>query len=213
MPYIYSLAGMTYFRDYTIMRPLAMDFTADQRVYDIGDQYMFGPSFMVAPIYEYGARSKDMYFPEGKGWYDFYTGRFVQGGQQLNVEAPYERMPLYVKAGSIVPFGPEVQYAMEKQPDVVTLYVYAGADADFTLYEDEGDNYGYEQGRYATIQMHYNEADGKLTIGKREGSFPGMLQKRTFKVVKVSKENPLPFNLDVASKSVEYDGNAVEVAL
>lgn len=213
MPYIYSLAGMTYFRDYTIMRPLAMDFTADQRVYDIGDQYMFGPSFMVAPIYEYGARSKDMYFPEGKGWYDFYTGRFVQGGQQLNVEAPYERMPLYVKAGSIVPFGPEMQYAMEKQPDVVTLYVYAGADADFTLYEDEGDNYGYEQGRYATIQMHYNEADGKLTIGKREGSFPGMLQKRTFKVVKVSKENPLPFNLDVASKSVEYDGNAVEVAL
>ena len=91
--------------------------------------------------------------------------------------------------------------------------MYAGADADFTLYEDEGDNYGYEQGRYATIQMHYNEADGKLTIGKREGSFPGMLQKRTFKVVKVSKENPLPFNLDVASKSVEYDGNAVEVAL
>ncbi len=213
MPYIYSLAGMTYFKDYTIMRPLAMDFTADQRVYDIGDQYMFGPSFMVAPVYKYGARSKDMYFPEGKGWYDFYTGKFVQGGQQLNVEAPYERIPLYVKAGSIVPFGPEVQYAMEKQPDVVTLYVYAGADADFTLYEDEGDNYGYEQGRYATIQMHYNEADGKLTIGQCEGNFPGMLQKRTFKVIKVSKDNPLPFNLDVASKSVEYDGNAVEVAL
>lgn len=213
MPYIYSLAGMTYFKDYTIMRPLAMDFTADKRVYDIGDQYMFGPSIMVAPVYEYGARTRDMYFPEGKGWYDFYTGKFVKGGQQLNVEAPYEHMPLYVKAGSIVPFGPDVQYAMEKQPDVITLYVYGGADADFTLYEDEGDNYGYEQGRYATIQMHYSEADGKLTIGQREGSFPGMLQKRTFKVVKVSKENPLPFDLNSASKVIEYDGNVVEVAL
>ena len=213
MPYIYSLAGMTYFKDYTIMRPLAMDFTSDKRVYDIGDQYMFGPSIMVAPVYEYGARTRDMYFPEGKGWYDFYTGKFVQGGQQLNVEAPYERMPLYVKAGSIVPFGPDVQHAMEKQPDVITLYVYGGADADFTLYEDEGDNYGYEQGRYATIQMHYSEADGKLTIGQREGSFPGMLQKRTFKVVKVSKENPLPFDLNSASKVIEYDGNVVEVAL
>lgn len=213
MPYIYSLAGMTYFKDYTIMRPLAMDFTADKRVYDIGDQYMFGPSIMVAPVYEYGARTRDMYFPEGKGWYDFYTGKFVKGGQQLNVEAPYERMPLYVKAGSIVPFGPDVQYAMEKQPDVITLYVYGGADADFTLYEDEGDNYGYEQGRYATIQMHYSEADGKLTFGQREGSFPGMLQKRTFKLVKVSKENPLPFDLNSASKVIEYDGNDVEVAL
>jgi len=213
MPYIYSLAGMTYFKDYTIMRPLAMDFTADKRVYDIGDQYMFGPSIMVAPVYEYGARTRDMYFPEGKGWYDFYTGKFVKGGQQLNVEAPYERMPLYVKAGSIVPFGPDVQHAMEKQPDVITLYVYGGDDADFTLYEDEGDNYGYEQGRYATIQMHYSEADGKLTFGQREGSFPGMLQKRTFKLVKVSKENPLPFDLNSASKVIEYDGNAVEVAL
>lgn len=213
MPYIYSLAGMTYFKDYTIMRPLAMDFTADKRVYDIGDQYMFGPSIMVAPVYEYGARTRDMYFPEGKGWYDFYTGKFVKGGQQLRVEAPYERMPLYVKAGSIVPFGPELQYAMEKQPDVVTLYVYGGADANFTLYEDEGDNYGYEQGRYATIPLHYSEADGKLTFGQREGTFPGMLQKRTFKLVKVSKENPLPFNLDAAGKTVEYDGNAVEVAL
>ena len=213
MPYIYSLAGMTYFKDYTIMRPLAMDFTSDKQVYDIGDQYMFGPSFMVAPIYEYGARTRDMYFPEGKGWYDFYTGKFVRGGQQLNVEAPYERMPLYVKAGSIVPFGPEVQYAMEKQPEVITLYVYGGADADFTLYEDEGDNYGYEQGRYATIPMHYSDADGKLTISQREGSFPGMLQKRTFKLVKVSKENPLPFDLNSASKVIEYDGNAVEVAL
>lgn len=211
MPYIYSLAGMTYFKDYTIMRPLAMDFTADQRVYDIGDQYMFGPSFMVAPVYKYGARSKDMYFPEGKGWYDFYTGKFVQGGQQLNVEAPYERIPLYVKAGSIVPFGPEVQYAMEKQPDVVTLYVYAGADADFTLYEDEGDNYGYEQGKYATISMHYNDAEGKLTIKERQGSFPGMLQQRTFKVVKVTKDNPVAFDLNTASQTIVYDGNEITV--
>ena len=213
MPYIYSLAGMTYFSDYTIMRPLAMDFTSDQKVYNIGDQYMFGPAFMAAPIYEYGARSKDVYFPAGNGWYDFHTGKYVQGGQKLTVEAPYERMPLYVKAGSIVPFGPSVQYAMEKQPDVITLYVYGGADADFTLYEDEGDNYGYEQGRYATIPMHYSEADGKLTIGERQGDFPGMLQQRVFKVVKVSKDHPVAFNEDVAAKTVEYKGDTVELAL
>ena len=190
-----------------------MDFTSDQKVYNIGDQYMFGPAFMAAPIYEYGARSKDVYFPAGNGWYDFHTGKYVQGGQKLTVEAPYERMPLYVKAGSIVPFGPSVQYAMEKQPDVITLYVYGGADADFTLYEDEGDNYGYEQGRYATIPMHYSEADGKLTIGERQGDFPGMLQQRVFKVVKVSKDHPVAFNEDVAAKTVEYKGDTVELAL
>jgi alpha-D-xyloside xylohydrolase len=213
MPYIYSLAGITYFKDYTIMRPLVMDFTADKRVYDIGDQYMFGPAFMVAPIYKYGARTKEMYFPAGKGWYNFYTGRYVQGGQQLTVEAPYERMPLFVKAGSIVPFGPEMQYAMEKQPKEIVLYVYAGADADFTLYEDEGVNYGYEQGKYATISMHYSDAAGKLTIGQRQGTFPGMLQQRVFKVVKVSKDKPVAFDLNVATKSIEYDGNAVDVVL
>ena len=213
MPYIYSLAGMTYFKDYTIMRPLAMDFTSDQKVYNIGDQYMFGPAFMAAPIYKYGARTKEMYFPAGNGWYDFYTGKYGQVGQLLTVEAPYERMPLYVKAGSIVPFGPALQYAMEKQPDVITLYVYGGADADFTLYEDEGDNYGYEQGRYATIPMHYSEADGKLTIGERQGSFPGMLQQRVFKVVKVSKDHPVATDGDVAAKTVEYDGHAVDMAL
>ena len=154
-----------------------------------------------------------MYFPAGKGWFDFYSGKFVQGGQQLTVDAPYERMPLYVKAGSIVPFGPDIQYAMEKQPDEITLYVYAGADADFTLYEDEGVNYGYEQGRFATIPIHYSEADGKITIGERQGSFPGMLQKRVFRVVKVTKDKPVPFDLNVASAKVDYDGNAVSLGI
>ena len=211
MPYIYSLAGMTYFSDYTIMRPLVMDFASDKQVLDIGDQYMFGPSLMVAPIYKYGDRTRNMYFPTGKGWFDFYSGKFVQGGQQATVDAPYERIPLYVKAGSILPFGPDIQYAMEKQPEEITLYVYGGADADFTLYEDEGDNYGYEQGRYATIAIHYSEADGSLTIGKREGNFPGMLQQRVFKVVKVSKEKPVPFDLQVEGQRVEYKGDAITV--
>lgn len=213
MPYIYSLAGMTYFKDYTIMRPLVMDFTTDKQVRNIGDQYMFGPSLMVAPIYKYGARTKDMYFPAGNGWYDFYTGKFVQGGQRLTVDAPYERIPLYVKAGSIVPFGPDIQYAMEKQPEEMTLYVYTGADADFTLYEDEGVNYGYEQGRCATISFHYDDADGSLTIGEREGEFPGMLHKRMFKVVKVSKDKPQPFDLNASSKVIDYNGDALEVTL
>ena len=109
MPYIYSLAGMTYFNDYTIMRPLVMDFTADANVNNIGDQFMFGSALMVAPVYEYGARSREVYFPASCGWYDFYSGKYVNGGQKLTVDAPYERIQLYVCAGSIVPYGPDMQ--------------------------------------------------------------------------------------------------------
>lgn len=158
MPYIYSLAGMTWFNDYTIMRPLVMDFTADTNVNNVGDQFMFGPSFMVSPVYHYGDRSREVYFPKSAGWYDFYTGKFQAGGEKKMVDAPYERIPLFVRAGSIVPFGPEIQYTDEKQAEHIKLYVYQGADAAFTLYEDEGVNYNYEQGKYAMIPMTYNEA-------------------------------------------------------
>jgi alpha-D-xyloside xylohydrolase len=213
MPYIYSLAGMTYFNDYTIMRPLVMDFTADANVNNIGDQFMFGSALMVAPVYEYGARSREVYFPVSCGWYDFYSGKYVNGGQKLTVDAPYERIPLYVCEGAIVPYGPDMQYSDEKPASEITLYVYTGKDGAFTLYEDEGVNYNYEKGQYATIPFAYNDAEGTLVIGDRTGDFPGMLKERTFNVVKVSKDQPQPFDLKAKGTTVKYDGKAQTVKL
>ena len=213
MPYIYSLAGKTHFEDYTIMRPLVMDFESDTQVNNIGDQYMFGPSLLVAPVYQYKARSREVYFPSSTGWYDLYSGKYTEGGQKLSVDAPYERMPLFVKEGSIVPFGPEIQYTGEKQADVVTLYVYTGKNAEFTLYEDEGVNYNYEKGVFSTIPLKYDEQSGKLTIGETTGSFDGMLKSRTFNIVWVSKQKPAAFDLSrKADVTVTYEGKATEVA-
>ena len=213
MPYIYSLAGMTHFNDYTIMRPLVMDFAADVNVNNVGDQFMFGPVIMAAPVYEYGARNREVYFPAGSGWYDFYSGKYVAGGQKLTVDAPYERMPLYVREGAIVPYGPDMQYSSEKPASEITLYVYAGKDGAFTLYEDEGVNYNYEKGQYATIPFTYNEADATLTIGDCTGGFPGMLKERTFNIVKVGKDRSQPFDLKAKGTVVKYNGKAQSVKL
>ena len=207
MPYIYSLAGMTWFDDYTIMRPLVMDFTADAEVNDIGDQFMFGPSFMVSPVYRYGDRSREIYFPQAEGWYDFYSGKFQVGGERKVIEAPYERIPLYVRAGAIIPFGDDIQYTDEKPAEHIRLYIYQGADGKFTLYEDEGVNYNYEQGMYAMIPMKYDEATKTLVIGERQGEFPGMLKERTFTVVTVNKEKAQPFDLNAKGVTVKYNGS------
>ena len=198
---------MTYFDDYTIMRPLVMDFTADTKVNNISDQFMFGPALMAAPVYEYGARTREVYFPATCGWYDFYTGKYMAAGQQLKVDAPYERMPLYVREGAIVPYGPEMQYSDEKSAEEITLYVYAGKDGEFTLYEDEGVNYNYEQGMYAMIPMKYDEATKTLVIGERQGEFPGMRKERTFTVVTVNKEKAQPFDLNAKGVTVKYNGS------
>ena len=207
MPYVYSLAGMTWFEDYTIMRPLVMDFMGDENVRNIGDEYMFGPSFLVAPVYEYGARSREMYFPACEGWYDFNTGKFIAGGQTMTVPAPYGRMPLYVRAGSIVPFGPQIQWSDEKPAEVIDLYVYRGADGSFTLYEDENVNYNYEKGLYSMIDFTYDDAAGILTIEERRGQFPGMLRSRQFNIITVSQKG------QSAPVVVMYDGTAVSVSL
>lgn len=212
MPYIYSLAGKTHFDNYTIMRPLVMDFEGDVQVNNIGDQYMFGPSFLVAPVYQYKARTREVYFPASTGWFDFYSGRYTEGGQKLTVDAPYERMPLFVKEGSIVPFGPEIQYTGEKQADEITLLVYTGKNAEFTLYEDEGINYNYEKGAFSIIPISYEEQSGKLTIGDTSGSFDGMLKSRKFNIVWVSKDKPTAFDLNPkADATITYDGKAVEI--
>jgi alpha-D-xyloside xylohydrolase len=208
MPYTYSLAGATWFKDYTIMRAMVMDFDNDKNVESVGDQFMFGPSLLVAPVYRYKARTREVYFPASCGWYDFYTGKYIKGGQKLEVEAPYERIPLFVKEGSIIPVGPDIQYTDEKPADPLTLYVYTGRNCIFTLYEDEGTNYNYEKGECSTIKFAFNNETGDLTIGERKGEFYGMLKYRIFNIVWVTKERPVPFSAEkpVNSAFVTYNG-------
>ena len=213
MPYIYSLAAMTYFDDYTIMRPMVMDFTADLNTRDLKDQYMFGTAFMAAPVYRYGARSRDVYFPGNEVWYDFYTGEAVDGGQTKNVAAPYERMPLFVRGGSIIPVGGKVQYASQPTDEPVTIYVYAGRDGSFNLYDDEGTNYNYEKGKYSVIPLKYDDKARTLTIGDRKGSFDGMKEKRDFNVVLVDASNPVEGACAPVGKAVRYTGKSVTVKL
>ncbi len=202
---------MTWLGDYTIMRGLVMDFGKDRRVENIGDQYMFGPSLMVCPVYEYGARTKEVYFPAGTGWYDLHSGKHIHGGHLETVDAPYERMPLYFREGAIVPCGPEIEYVDQKLPERITLYVYGGQDGSFTLYEDEGVNYNYEKGAYSTIPIVWNEASRTLVIGERNGSYDGMLENRTFNVIFAEKKNPRPFDPDDRGVEVAYNGEKVIV--
>ena len=213
MPYIYSLAGMTWFNDYTIMRALVMDHGKDAVVNNISDQYMFGNSLMVCPVYEYKATKRNVYFPNTSGWYDFYTGKYIAGGTHQSVDAPYVRMPLYAHEGAIIPFGPEIQFTDEKKPDNITLYVYGGKNGKFTLYEDEGVNYNYEKGAYATIDFNYDEASKTLRISDRKGTFDGMLQNRKFNVVLVNQAVPKPYDPDSKGIEVNYTGVAQTVKL
>jgi alpha-D-xyloside xylohydrolase len=213
MPYIYSMAWMVTSANYTPMRPLVMDFASDPRVLNIGDEFLFGPAILVNPVTEQGAVSRRLYLPAGTRWYDFWTGQAQDGGKSVEGAAPLDRIPLYVRAGSILPLGPDVEYAAEKPADPIELRVFAGADGDFTLYEDENDNYNYEHGVYATIPLHWNDARHTLTIGARKGSFPGMLQARTFRVVFAGPGHGTGGGLtDTADKTVAYSGTAVEVA-
>ena len=214
MPYLYSIAAWAHLKDYTLMRGLVMDFNGDKNVENIPDQWMFGPSFMACPVGYYGARSREVYFPQQRGWYDLYTGKYIAGGQTLEVEAPYERIPVFVPEGSIIPFGPEIQWSDEKPAELINLYVYEGKDAEFLLYEDEGTNYNYEKGKYATINITYSESSKTLTIGARKGSFNGMLQNRRFNVVTISKNHAQAFNLEnPQGKMIEYNGAEVKVNL
>ena len=213
MPYIYSLAGMTYFNDYTIMRALVMDFGKDKNVNDIGDQYMFGDALMVCPVYKYKAIDRNVYFPATSGWYDFYTGKYIPGGQTLQVEAPYSRMPLFVKEGAIIPFGPEIMYSNEKEPENIVLFVYGGKNGTFTLYEDEGVNYNYEKGAYATIQFHYDESAKTLTIDERKGKFDGILKERVFNVVYVDSSSPKAADPKTQGILTKYNGQKQEINL
>jgi len=214
MPYIYSLAGQAYHNHYTIMRGLVMDFSQDDTVKNIDNQFMFGPSLLINPVSEYKAKNREVYLPKGNGWYDLYSGAYLKGGQKIVADAPYERMPIFVKEGSILPFGPELQYTSEKPADPIRLYVYTGRDASFTLYEDEGTNYNYERKAYANIPIIYSEKDKTLTIGEREGSFNGMPGNRTFEIFVVSPRAKRPLSFESAAKQrLNYKGQKVIVKI
>ncbi len=212
LPYIYSLAAKTYWNNYTIMRGLIMDFPNDKNVTSINDEYIFGSSFLINPVYEYHAVNRKVYLPAGTGWYDFYTGKYFEGGHSINAGAPFSRMPVFVKEGSIIPVGPDLQFTLQKPADTIALFIYTGNNGSFTLYEDEDTNYNYEKGMYSTITFDYNENEKKLIIQNRQGTFPGMLQKRIFNITWVKKTNPVAF--DFAQKydeQVLYDGKKLSL--
>lgn len=207
MPYIYTLAGMTWHNDYTIMRGLNMDFAADKAARNVTDQFMLGPALLINPVTEYKARGRQVYLPAGADWYDLYTGAWLKGGQTTAALATYERMPVFVKQGTILPVGPRLQYAMEKQADTITLFVYTGSNGSFTLYEDENTNYNYEKGSFAQIPFTYNEKTKTLEAGDRTGSFNGMLQQRVFRIKWMTPGKPVAFDADIAGdETIVYSG-------
>jgi alpha-D-xyloside xylohydrolase len=219
LPYTYSAAGSVTHDGGTIMRPLVMDFPADAKAREITDEYMFGPAFLVSPVTTYKARSRPVYLPAGN-WYDFWRGALLadatlnSSGRTLDAPAAYDSVPLYVRAGSIIPFGPAIQYTTEKKLDPITLFVYAGADGAFALYEDDGLTYNYEKGLFMRIPIRWDNASKTLTIGKRQGAFPEMLAERTFAIVFVSKLKPVEFSLTPKpDRTVHYNGQKLVVKL
>ena len=215
MPYLYSMAGMVHLKDYTMMRGLVMDFNGDEKVLDIKDQWMFGSALMACPVGEYQKYSREVYLPKQKGWYDFYTGEYHAGGQTIVADAPYDKIPVFIPEGAILPIGPEMQWSDEKKPELIDLYVYAGKDGSYTLYEDEGTNYNYEKDKYAVIDFKYDDAQKQVTIGARKGSFDGMLQKRRFNIILVDQKKQQGVNLAKSPKGkvVKYSGQAITVKL
>lgn len=204
LPYIYTLAADTYHNDGTIMRALVMDFPDDPQAHNIGDQYMFGPAFHVAPVTEFKARTRDVYLPAGADWYDFYSGERRSGGNKVTVDAPLTRLPLHVRSGAIVPLGPEVQYALQETDGSLTIRVYRGADGAFSLYEDDGVTYAGQRGVHSRIPFSYSEANGTLTIGSRQGAYPGMHVQRTLQIEWIG--GPAP-----GAETVTYSGSEIRV--
>ena len=205
LPYLYSTAWQVTSNNDSYMRPLFSDFPQDKTVWDMTDEFMFGRNILAAPILEpsEGASEATKYLPKGAKWYDFWTNKLFGGGQNVTLQTTLDRVPMFVRAGSILPLGPEMQYVGEKAWDNIELRVYPGADGEFTLYEDEGDNYNYEQGQYATITFLWNDRNHTLTLGARKGSYTGMLQRRQFTIVMPGGQ----------SKQIDYDGSEQKVVL
>jgi alpha-D-xyloside xylohydrolase len=211
LPYVYTVAARTTFESYTPMRALAFDFREDPRALDITDEFLFGPSVLVAPVTDAGATSRELYLPQGTAWYDFWTGDLVPGGQRLNRAAALGVLPLYVRAGSILPLGPESEYAGQHSEGRIELRVYPGADAAFVLYEDDGISYDYEKGRYAKIPIRWDDRTRTLTLDQRQGAFPGMAARREFSVVLVGPGSGVGEGVSAGGRTVVYDGRLEQV--
>lgn len=218
MPYIYSLAWKVTSDDYTIMRPLVMDFRSDANTWNLGDQFLFGPAILVSPVLKPGETTRSLYLPESQPvrteWFDFWTGEPFAGGQTIQADASLDRIPLYVRAGSIVPMGPEIQYAEQDPDGPIELRVYPGADGSFDLYEDSGDSYDYTKGQHAIIPIRWHDQTGMLTLGTRQGSFPGMPTKRVFRIVLVAKGHGTGEGVTPqADREVTYGGTELDVRI
>ncbi len=211
LTYIYSEAWQITKNGSTMMRPMVMDFNGDTVAVESQYQYMFGKSLLIAPVTEPNVTEWNVYLPKVAGWYNFWTGKRFNGGQTIKTDAPLDKIPLFVKAGSIIPMGKIIQYAGEKSADTLEIRVYKGADAKFDLYEDEGDNYNYEMGRYSTISFKWNEKEQSLTIGDKQGNYPGSLAKRVFNIVFVTESEGLGITMSAMNKKVYYSGKQIEV--
>ncbi len=225
LPYIYSTSWNVTANHSTMMRALVMDFPNDKNALDINDEFMFGKSFLICPVienmYSHNKQSdfskegtRRLYLPEGADWYDFWTGERIKGGQFITRKTPIDIIPIFVKAGSIVPMGPEVQYASEKKWDDLEIRIYPGANGEFVLYEDEGDNYNYEKGQYSIIKFLWNDVKKTLTIHDRKGSFPGMLAQRYFNIVLVSTEKGIgDKHMREKGLRIVYTGKKIQLKL
>ncbi len=220
LPYIYSTSWAVTSQQSTMTRALFMDFPQDNATHTISDQFLFGKSLLIAPVTEpmyfrkavvgrdtvnvpdfTEIKSSEIYLPAGADWFDFWTNELIGGGQTIKRETPIDVMPVYVKSGTILPLGPQVQFAEEKDWSQLDFRIYPGADAEFTLYEDEFDNYNYENGAFTVIDFEWNDTEKVLTINDREGAFENMLQQRTFNVM-----------LGNETRSVNYTGEQVQIS-
>jgi alpha-D-xyloside xylohydrolase len=209
LPYIYSEAWQVTNNHGTLMRPLVMDWRNDVDAQNVGDEYLFGPAILVSPVTTQGSTSRSVYLPKTT-WYDFWTGAKLEGGRRIEADAPLAKLPLYVRAGSIVPMGPTMEWSTEKRADPIEIRIYPGADGDFTIYEDENDNYDYAKGQHATIKLHWDDAAKTLTFGAREGSYPGMVEQHIFNVVLVSEGRGVGIGDSTAqARGLLYKGDRV----
>ncbi|MBL3657444.1 glycoside hydrolase family 31 protein [Fulvivirga sediminis] len=231
LPYIYSTSWEVTAHQSSMMRALVMDFAHDEKALDINDEFMLGSSLLVNPITESmytkkkaqgedsvmvedfsEVKTKEVYLPKGADWVDFWTGVKHNGGQTVQKNVPLDIIPLFVRAGSILPWGPDVQYATEKKWDNLEIRIYEGADGEFTLYEDEFDNYNYEKGQYSTISFRWDDKRKTLTIGDCKGVFPGMIKSRKFNIVFVSEKAGTGLSLSEKYDNViSYSGKKITI--